>query len=275
MGELLIANNLVKRFRTSGGFFRTSTTDILKQVSLNIGHGETVGLVGESGSGKTTLARCITGMLTPEEGDVQFDGIDIHALNRQQKKHCRQAMAMVYQNPYLSLNPHFTLYELIAEPLEAAGNMRERDRQERVANLMAQVGLADIPLTQRVTTLSGGQAQRIAIARALALKPKLIVLDEPTSALDVSVQAQILNLLVALKESQNLSYLLITHNLDVVRYICDRVIVMSEGVIVEQGETENVMTDPQHAYTQLLIQSTPQLPTPRPPTKDTDTASPG
>jgi len=259
MSELLRATDLTKRFKVPGTLFRARYLDVLNGVSLSLNKGEALGLVGESGSGKTTLARCLVGMLQPDSGTVEYDGQDMHRADSAQRKVIRSDLSFVYQNPYLSLNPRFTLGELVAEPLLAQGQWTQSEINDRVTNLLAEVGLSDIAVNRRINALSGGQAQRIAIARALALEPRLIVLDEPTSALDVSVQAQVLNLLVSLRQSTGCSYLFITHDLDVVNYMCERVLVMHKGIIVESGLTENVLQAPAHAYTKTLIASTPTL----------------
>ena len=259
MTDVLKVTNIAKQFSRSNGLFKRETINVLDDVSFSITSGETLGLVGESGSGKTTVARCVMGMLQPDAGAVVFNGTNMASLDSTSRQAVRRQLAFVYQNPYLSLNPHFTLLELIAEPISANEQITQSDLVSRVSELMGQVGLSEELMDRKIGDLSGGQAQRVAIARALALKPKLIILDEPTSALDVSVQAQILNLLTSLQSSAGYSYLLITHDLDVVRHSCDRVLVMSKGSIVESGETHTVLDHPQHKYTQQLIAATPRL----------------
>ena len=259
MAEILRVSHISKQFIRSNGWFKREYIDVLDAVSFSIESGETLGLVGESGSGKTTVARCVMGMLRPDSGSITFNGNDMTSQDRSFRQTVRRQLAIVYQNPYLSLNPHFTLLELIAEPIRANEKITKLDLVKRVVLLMGQVGLSEELMARKIGDLSGGQAQRVAIARALALKPKLIILDEPTSALDVSVQAQILNLLASLQSSAGYSYLLITHDLDVVRHSCDRVLVMSQGSIVESGNTDTVLDTPTHAYTQQLIAATPKL----------------
>lgn len=259
MGDILQVNNVSKQFQRSKGLLKRESIDVLRDVSLSIQPGESLGLVGESGSGKTTLARCIMGMLQPDVGSVRFDGVDMATLDKAGLRAVRHQLSIVYQNPYLSLNPHFSLLELIAEPIQAYEQLSLSALTGRVSDLMEQVGLNVEFIDRKIGDLSGGQAQRVAIARALALKPKLIILDEPTSALDVSVQAQILNLLASMQSTYGYSYLFITHNLAVVRHACDRVLVMSEGRIVEHGVTESVLDKPEHAYTRQLIAATPRL----------------
>jgi len=259
ISELLSVEHIDKHFYQSHGLFRRTKNAVLRDVSLAIGAGESIGLVGESGSGKTTLARCIMGIMQPDFGTINFDGVDIALLEGRRRQQMRRQLAMVYQNPYRSLNPHFTLFDLLAEPIQAHENLSRTDLTKRITALLDQVGLSLNLISRKVGALSGGQAQRIAIARALALDPKLIILDEPTSALDVSVQAQILNLLKSLQSEAGCSYLFITHNLDVVRHACNRVLVMLEGQIVEHGDTRQVLLSPQHEYTKRLIAATPQL----------------
>lgn len=259
MAKVLQVNSIAKRFSRSSGLFKREHVHVLDAVSFSIEGGETLGLVGESGSGKTTVARCVMGMLLPDSGSIIFNGIDMASLNTESRRVVRRQLAIVYQNPYLSLNPHFTLHDLIAEPIRANEQITKSNLLIRVIELMDQVGLSEEFILRKIGDLSGGQAQRVAIARALALKPKLIILDEPTSALDVSVQAQILNLLASLQSSAGYSYLLITHDLDVVRHSCDRVLVMSQGAIVEHGDTATVLDYPKHVYTQQLIAATPRM----------------
>ena len=259
MVEVLRVNGISKHYSRSNGLFKSESIKVLDNVSFSIKGGETLGLVGESGSGKTTLARCVMGMLRPESGSVIFNGVDMATLTRASQYQVRRQLSIVYQNPYLSLNPHFTLHDLIAEPIQAYEQLTKSETAKRVTELVSQVGLSEHLIKRKIGDLSGGQAQRVAIARALALRPTLIILDEPTSALDVSVQAQILNLLAKLQSSAGYSYLFITHNLDVVRHSCDRVLVMSTGRIVENGMTQAVLEHPEHAYTQKLIAATPRL----------------
>lgn len=259
MTEVLRVSNIDKQFSRSKGFFGRESVSVLDAVSFSIESGETLGLVGESGSGKTTVARCVMGMLQPDSGSIIFNGIDMASLDDSSQRQVRRELSIVYQNPYLSLNPHFTVHDLIAEPIVANEEINRSSLLGRVVKLLEQVGLSGNFAARKIGDLSGGQAQRVAIARALALKPKLIILDEPTSALDVSVQAQILTLLSTLQDSIGCSYLLITHDLDVVRHTCDRVLVMSQGKIVEDGKTTSVLMHPEHAYTQQLIAATPRL----------------
>jgi oligopeptide/dipeptide ABC transporter ATP-binding protein len=237
----------------------TGYVKAVDDVSLNIGTGEVFGLVGESGSGKTTLARAILRLIEPKSGKIRFDGVDMLKVARSELKHVRKDMQVVFQNPFLSLNPRMTVRNQIAEPFKAHTNMSEIEITQRASELLKLVGLSDEHLWKYSIELSGGQAQRVCVARALALNPKLVILDEPTSSLDVSVQAQILNLLRDLQKRLGLTYLLITHDLGVVEYIADRVAVMYLGKIVEVGTFDEVFQDPRHPYTEALLSAVPKV----------------
>ena len=228
-------------------------------VTLNIDTGEVFGLVGESGSGKTTLARAILRLVEPNSGHILFDGVDLLKIGRSSLKHLRKDMQVVFQNPFLSLNPRMIVRNQIAEPLKAHTKMSEAEITQRASELLKLVGLSDEHLWKYSIELSGGQAQRVCIARALALSPKLVILDEPTSSLDVSVQAQILNLLEDLQKRLGLTYLLITHDLGVVEYIADRVAVMYLGKIAEVGTFSEIFQDPAHPYTEALLSAVPKV----------------
>lgn len=253
---ILEVRDLNKSYTVASGFMAYRQLPVLKNVSFSINPGESVGLVGESGSGKTTLARVIMGILKPNSGVVQFNDQDLASLGPRELRKCRRDISIVYQNPFLSLNPRLRIKDLVAEPIITHERIRESELLERVAKLIHEVGLNETYLLRRIGELSGGQAQRVAVARALALMPKLVVLDEPTSALDVSVQAQILNLLADLQESHGNAYLFISHNLDVVRHVTQKVIVMEKGQVVEFGDTDQVLDRPQHPYTQALVSAT-------------------
>ena len=239
---------------------RRGPTVALDGVTLDVGEGEGVGLVGESGSGKTTVARCLVGLEAPSGGTVEVDGMDVTsygALTAEQRRRARRAVQIVFQDPYSTLNPArtvgFTLYE--ASRRSAAGRS---ERARSVSDLLELVGLPAGYASRKPAALSGGERQRVAIARSLALRPKILICDEPVSALDVSVQAQILNLLAELNEKLGLGYLFITHDLAVVRQVTDRLYVLYEGRVVESGATEDVLAEPGHEYTRSLIASVPQ-----------------
>jgi peptide/nickel transport system ATP-binding protein len=254
-GTLLRAERLAKRFPVAGGAQLHAVDD----VTLEIGAGESVGLVGESGCGKSTLVRLLTRLLDPTAGRIQFGGTDIGALPaRGFARHpLRGRIQMVFQDPTDSLNPRFTAREAIAEPLRLLGGMKAQAADARVDEIAAQVGLPLELLSRFPHQLSGGQKARVGIARALAVKPRLLVLDEPTSALDVSVQAVVLQLLDQLRRELALSYLFVSHDLNVVRLLTDRVVVMYLGRIVEAGPVGEVLTRPRHPYTQALVAAIP------------------
>ncbi|MDQ0642728.1 ATP-binding cassette domain-containing protein [Microbacterium murale] len=251
--DVLRVKNITQRFG-HGEHAMTALDD----VSLDVRRGETLGLVGESGSGKSTLARAILLMRRPTAGSLEFDGEDVTGLRGRALRRHRRRIQMVFQDPNDSLDPRFTIGRSVAEPLVAAG-MATSERRMRVYEALEQVGIPMDAVTRYPHEFSGGQRQRIAIARAMAAEPEFIVLDEPTSALDVSVQAQVLNLLVRLQEQTGVTYLFITHNLAVVHHIAHRVAVMHNGRVVEEGTGEQVMSDPQHPYTQGLLESMPVL----------------
>jgi oligopeptide/dipeptide ABC transporter ATP-binding protein len=229
----------------------------IDDVSLEIFHGETMGVVGESGCGKTTLGRCLLRLLEPVSGKVIFDGRDIMALSMSSLRPLRREMQLVFQNPFSSLDPRMNVLKLVSEPLRTHTDLRGNELSRQVEDLLIEVGLSSEHIKRFPHQLSGGQAQRVAVARALALNPKFLVLDEPTSALDVSVQAQIINLLVELQQRLGLTYLFISHDLGVVQHISDRIAVMYLGQIVELALSEEIFNSPQHPYTQALLSSTP------------------
>ena len=249
---LLKAEHLKKYFKSPHGMVKA-----VDDVSLKIYEGETLALVGESGCGKSTLGRVILNLITPTSGTVTFDGTDITALHGKTLRNMRAQMQLVFQDPFSSLDPRFTVGQIIAEPLQNMG-LSKQEQQKRVLELMDRVSLQPEHYSRYPHQFSGGQRQRIGIARALAPNPRLIVCDEPVSALDVSIQAQILNLLKKLQNQSNLTYLFISHDLAVVRYISDRVCVMFLGQICELCSTAEAYEKPLHPYTRMLIDSAPE-----------------
>jgi oligopeptide/dipeptide ABC transporter ATP-binding protein len=257
---LLDVQNLSAAFPLRRGLFSRTIGQIraVDGVSFSISRGETLGLVGESGCGKTTLARTILLLEKAVGGSITFDGTDMLAASRESMCRLRRQMQVIFQDPFESLNPRMTVMEIVTEGLLTHGLIRRRDMQTAAAQLLADTGLGDEMLHRYPHEFSGGQRQRISIARAIALQPALILCDEPVSALDVSIQSQILNLLMDLRERFGLSYLFISHDLSVVRHIADRVAVMYLGRIVETGPAEGVMRHPRHPYTQALITAIPR-----------------
>ncbi len=261
---LLEVRNLKKYFSIRKGFLRKTVGYVraVDDINFFISEGETLGLVGESGCGKTTASRCILRALAPTSGQMLFrtasgEVVDLAQLNRAQMKPLRSQMQMIFQDPYGSLNPRMTLFDIVGEPLFIAGMRNRREREERVAELLRLVGLRAEFMQRFPHAFSGGQRQRIGIARALALHPRLVVADEPVSALDVSVQAQTLNLLLDLQKRLQLTYLFVSHNLSVVKHICDRVTVMYVGKIVETATTQELFAQPRHPYTAALLAALP------------------
>ncbi|KNY04075.1 ATP-binding cassette domain-containing protein [Microbacterium sp. GCS4] len=253
LADVLRVRNVTQRFGHGA-----DTMTALDDVSLTVPRGQTLGLVGESGSGKSTLARAILLMRAPTSGSIEFDGVDVTGLRGSALRRHRRRVQMVFQDPNDSLDPRFTVARSIAEPLVAAG-VGAKERRRRIADALDRVALPMDAAGRFPHEFSGGQRQRIAIARAMAADPEFVVLDEPTSALDVSVQAQVLNLLVQLQQDTGVTYLFITHNLSVVHHIAHRVAVMHRGRVVEEGTGEQVMNAPQHEYTRSLLDSMPVL----------------
>ena len=238
---------------------------VVQDVSLRIESGETLGLVGESGSGKTTLARMILGLVEPSRGNVRVDGIDVASASATEMHRMRRQMQPVFQDPYAALNPRMNVLQIVSEPLvihkQDAGIRTDRaSLRAKAVELLNEVGLDQSALCRHPHEFSGGQRQRINIARALALRPKLLILDEPVSALDVSVGAQIINLLRRLQQEYGLTYLFISHSMPLVRYLSSRIAVMERGRLVEQGEALELCANPHESYTHQLIAATPELP---------------
>ena len=260
MTPLLQVRGLVKEFPTRGGFFRkTAGVRAVDDVTFEVQPGETFGLVGESGSGKTTTGRCILRLIEPTAGEVMFKDLNVRALSAAELRRARRHFQIVFQDPYSSLNPRMRVGAIVREPL-IIHKIGTRDTQQaRVRELFELVGLDPAATTKYPHEFSGGQRQRIGMARALALEPSLIVCDEPVSALDVSVQAQVVNLLLDLQKRLGLTYLFIAHDLRLVRQICDRVAVMYRGRIVEIAPAERLFTEPAHEYTRALLSAIPRL----------------
>jgi ABC-type oligopeptide transport system ATPase subunit len=253
MSDLLVVNNLVKDFKIKGkGNFRA-----LEDVTFTVEEGKTFGLVGESGSGKSTVSRIVSRLTAPTSGQVLFNREDILAKKDKDLFAYRSQVQMIFQDPYASLNPRMTVEELICEPFEIHKLYTSAERSKRAIKLLDQVGLSRDSLNRKPIEFSGGQRQRILIARAIALNPKLLIADEPVSALDVLIQAQILNLLKDLQDELKLTYLFVSHDLSVVRFMSDFIGVMQNGRIVESGTAESVYSNPQTEYTKKLLKSIP------------------
>lgn len=254
--------NLVKEFDIPGGSFSGKNKPVVhatSNVNIQIMEGETFALVGESGCGKSTLGRLFLRLLEPTGGFIKYEGININELKSEEMREMRKKMQIIFQDPYASINPRMNVYNIIAEPLVTHKVCSSKaETMEKVKELMSKVGIRPEFINRYPHQFSGGQRQRIGIARALALQPKLIVCDEPVSALDVSIQSQILNLLHDLQEEYGLTYLFISHDLSVVRYISDRVCVMFLGKVCEIGNTEEIFKDPLHPYTRFLIDAVPK-----------------
>jgi oligopeptide transport system ATP-binding protein len=256
---LLAVHELSKHFPVRSGLLARVREHVkaVDGVSFSLSRGKTLGLVGESGCGKTTVGRTILRLIPATAGRVAFEGTDVLSADREQMQALRRQMQIIFQDPYGSLNPRMTIRQIVGEPLIVHRVVRGKELCEKVSQLLAQVGLRPEVIDRYPHEFSGGQRQRIGVARALALEPKFIVCDEPTSALDVSIRAQIINLLKDLQAARGLSYLMISHDLGVVRHISDDVAVMYLGKIVEQAPTELLYGNPRHPYTQVLLAAIP------------------
>jgi peptide/nickel transport system ATP-binding protein len=261
---LLQVDKLSKRYRLPRQHWLTPAPEVqaLQDVSLSVTAGRNLGVVGESGSGKSTLARVVMALEAPSAGHVLLNGDDVHQLSPQALRQARVQMQMVFQDPYGSLDPRRTVRQTVAEPLAVLLGASVSEQHQRAVEVLDAVGLREADLDKYPHEFSGGQRQRIAIARALITRPRLIVADEPVSALDVSVQAQVLNLMQDLQERFGVTYLLISHDLAIVDLLCDEVIVLQQGRIVEQGTCDQVFTTPRHAYTRALLAAMPGVQAP-------------
>jgi peptide/nickel transport system ATP-binding protein len=258
--SLVEVSHLVKTFTRDAGLFRAGApVAAVDDVSFSIDESETFGLVGESGSGKTTTGRCLLRLIEPSSGAIRFRGENVVDFSKRRLRAARREMQIVFQDPYSSLNPRMRAREIIEEPLIIHGLGTRAERRTRVAELCRLVGLNPGHLDRYPHQFSGGQRQRIGLARALALNPSFLILDEPVTALDVSVQAQVINLLMDLQEQLHLTYLFIAHDLRLVQHVCNRVAVMFLGKIVEMGPTAALFAAPQHPYTRALLSAIPVL----------------
>lgn len=258
MKSLLEIKNLVVEYNNLNSK-NSSSLVAVNNVSLTINEGEIYALAGESGCGKSTLAKSVMRLVSPKSGEILFEGNNIYNFNKIEKKNYIKKVQMVFQNPYSSLNPKLKIKDLLLEPLEINFNLSKNERFERLEDVLEKVGLTTQCLNLYPHEFSGGQRQRIAIARALVLEPKLLIADEPVSALDASIQAQIINLLNELKQKINLTILFISHDLNVIRYLADRVGIMYFGNLVEENYTNLIFKHPQNDYTKLLLSSIPKL----------------
>jgi oligopeptide/dipeptide ABC transporter ATP-binding protein len=259
MPALLQLEAVEKHFTKKSFLGKNKVVRAVDGVSLAVGKGETLGIVGESGCGKSTLASLMIRLEQPTSGKIFLDGLDISRLSETELRPLRSRIQIVFQDPYSSLNPRFTVQQLVSEPMRVMGKWNKQEIDDKVLSLLELVGLSKDHLQRYPHEFSGGQRQRLSIARALTTDPEILILDEPTSALDVSVQAQVLNLLLKLQTELALTYIFISHNLSVVKYVSNRVAVMYFGKIVELGDTSEVLLHPLHPYTQELLAAVPAI----------------
>jgi len=261
MKKILELRDVQTHFPVRGGLFGREVARVraVDGVTLDVHEGETLGLVGESGCGKSTLGRTVLRLLEPTGGTIRFDGRDITHLSQKELRPLRREMQMIFQDPYSSLNPRMRVGDIVGEAFAIHGLARGAERERRVAEILQRCGLRSDVVDRYPHEFSGGQRQRIGIARALAVSPKLVVADEPISALDVSIQAQIVNLLLDLQEELKLTYVFVSHDLKVVEFIADRVAVMYLGRLVELAPAEKIYAEPQHPYTQALLSAVPSI----------------
>lgn len=259
--SLLTVNDLKVHYPIRGGFFRRVVDHVraVDGISFELEPGETYGLVGESGCGKTTSGRALIGLNKVTSGEMLFEGNDLAKLSRSEKRKYTKDIQMIFQDPYSSLNGRKNILNIIAEPLRNFERLSPKEELLKVQELVARVGLSPESIYKYPHQFSGGQRQRIGIARALALKPKLIIADEPVSALDVSVQAQVLNFMQEIQEEFNLTYLFISHDLGIIQHMCDRIGIMYRGRFVEEGTASEIYGNPQHVYTKRLIAAIPEM----------------
>ncbi|MGG3574583.1 ATP-binding cassette domain-containing protein [Bacillus gobiensis] len=257
---LLKVEDLKVHFPMRGGLFRRIVDHVkaVDGVSFSIEQGQTYGLVGESGSGKTTTGRSIIGLNTITSGEILFEGTNLTA-DKKKRLDARRDIQMIFQDPYSSLNPKKRVLDIVAEPLRNFEKLSKKEEEYQVQELLSQVGLSSENMYKYPHEFSGGQRQRIGIARAIALKPKLIIADEPVSALDVSVQAQVLNFMQEIQKELKLTYLFISHDLGIIRHMCDRIGIMYKGRYVEEGTSKDIFENPQHIYTKRLVAAIPDI----------------
>jgi oligopeptide/dipeptide ABC transporter ATP-binding protein len=251
---MLQVEHLVKHFTLAGS---NKPLQAVNDISFSVARAETMGIVGESGSGKTTVGRCVLRLIEPTSGRIVIDGIDLSSLSHEQIRHLRPHMQLVFQEPFDSLDPQMTVGQIVAEPLRLHTSLSQRGRREKVIELLEQVGLSSQTASRYPHQIAAGQQQRVGIARAIATKPKFMVLDEPVSSLDPTARAEIIDLLIDLQERTGIAYLFISHDLMTVRYLCNWVAVMYLGKIVEMSTTEELFENPIHPYTQALLSAVP------------------